>query len=210
MQKGPFQQEKEAASVAAGLLGLEVSDSLKKHVVSSSIAVERFRAAHCVHSGLFPGDVEACRLHLTISRAMFSDDPVLEVVSLQGKMGPWKFHLCKAWIEVRPRSLRSRRLSDEDTATRTAVLARILQTAAKRCASEDFTKWVENVGRHNQYHAGFVQMLLRLNLLVHASSTQHSKPSFCGRLRSSQQYYAVESQVSRPQQPLQELCAWAD
>ena len=61
------------------------------------------------------------------------------------KMGPWKFHLHNAWMEVCPRSRRSHRLSEEDTATRTAVSARILQTVANICASADFAKWVENV-----------------------------------------------------------------
>ena len=103
-------------------------------------------------------------------------DPVLEVVSVLGKMGPWKFHLHNAWMEVCPRSHRPRRLSEKDASTRTAVFATIWQTAANKCAIEDFAKWVENVGRHNQFHAGFVQMLLRLNLLVHAKGSQHSKP----------------------------------
>ena len=60
-----------------------------------------------------------------------------------------------------------------------------LQTTAKRCASAEFTKWRENVGRRNQHHAGFAQMLLRLKLLVHANNTQHSEPSLCGNLLNS-------------------------
>ena len=31
----------------------------------------------------------------------------------------------------------------------------VLQTTANICASEDLATWVDNVGRHNQFHAGF-------------------------------------------------------
>ena len=130
-RKGPVQQETEAASVVADLLGLEISDLLKQRSTSASVAIERFKAAHCVYSGRLPGGVKSSRLYLTVCQAMSSDDPTLDVASLQGKMGPRKFHLYKAWAEVRPRSLRSRRLCDEDTATRTAVLARILQNSCQ-------------------------------------------------------------------------------
>ena len=88
MQQGPSQQEKQAASIVADLLGLEISDLLQEHSTSASVAIERFKAAHCVYSGRLPGDVESSRLNLTVSQSMFSDDPVLEVVSLQGKLGP--------------------------------------------------------------------------------------------------------------------------
>ena len=127
VQKGPFRTEEQAASVASENLGLEVSDLLKQHAVSPALAVERFRSAHVVYSGCLLGDLESSRLHLTLSKAMFSDDPALEVLSLQGKMGPWKFQLYKAWVATRPRSQRSRPLSEEGIATRTATLAKILQ-----------------------------------------------------------------------------------
>ena len=125
-----------------------------------------------------PGGVETSRLHVLLARGMRLYEPVLEVVSVLGNMGHWKFHLHNAWMEVCPRSHRPRRLSEEDTATRTAVLTRIcLQTVANMCASEDFTKWVGNVGRHNQFHAGCVQLMLRLDLLAHAKKRALSIPS---------------------------------
>ena len=39
---------------------------LKKNVVHTSTAVERFRAAHCVYSGILHGGVAASRLHLRL------------------------------------------------------------------------------------------------------------------------------------------------
>ncbi len=80
------------------------------------------------------------------------------MVSALGKMGPWNFHLHNACMEVYPRCHRPRHLSESDTATRTAVLVRIMQTVAKICASTVlFTKSVENVGRHNQFHVDCAQ-----------------------------------------------------
>ena len=67
MQNGPFQnKERQAASIAAGLLGLKVSDLLNNNVVHTSTAVERFRAAPCVYSGLLPGGIETSRLHVRL------------------------------------------------------------------------------------------------------------------------------------------------
>ena len=43
-ERASSKQKREAASVAAGLLGLEVSDLVQNHVVHASIAVERFKA----------------------------------------------------------------------------------------------------------------------------------------------------------------------
>ena len=60
-KKGLVRKEREAASIAAGLLGLAFSDLLKKNVAHTPTAVERFRAAHCVCSmcsGILPGDIE--------------------------------------------------------------------------------------------------------------------------------------------------------
>ena len=59
MQQGPVQQEREAASSAAGLIGLEVSYWLTKNAVHASIAVERCKAALCVFSSMWPSGVES-------------------------------------------------------------------------------------------------------------------------------------------------------
>ena len=51
-KKSHSNKKKEGASVVACLIGLEVSELLNKKVVHTSIALERFRVAHCVYSGL--------------------------------------------------------------------------------------------------------------------------------------------------------------
>ena len=56
---------------------------------------------------------------------MFLYDPVLEVASVLGKMGPWKFHMYNAWMEVCPKYHKSCHMSEEDRATRATLLAKI-------------------------------------------------------------------------------------
>ena len=74
-RKGPSHQEREPASKLACILGIAVSDLLLNNVVHTSTAVERFRVAHCVYSGLLPGDIETSRLHLRLSQDMFFVGP---------------------------------------------------------------------------------------------------------------------------------------
>ncbi len=109
------------------------------------------------------------------------------MVSVLVMMGPWRFHLHNAWLEVCTRSRRPHCLAEEDTTTRATVLANILQTTATICAREDFAKWAENVGRQNEFHDGFVQILLRLKLLVHTkeltSFQNHHSAADSGALR---------------------------
>jgi hypothetical protein len=105
---GIFPTELAAAKEVVRLLKLgSVTELLKKPAQYLDKAVARFKAMRAFWSQdvFVPGDLESAIAHRSKSAAMFKAEPALEVLSVQGKYGPWKDKLLAAWLRSgRPRA----------------------------------------------------------------------------------------------------------
>ena len=163
---GIFPTELAAAKEVVRLLKLgSVTELLKKPAQYLDKAVARFKAMRAFWSQevFVPGDLESAIAHRSKSAAMFKAEPALEVLSVQGKYGPWKDKLLAAWLRSgRPRA---GKLPLEQ---RAGIISRVLRSACQDMSGEDLADWVQNCGRSVTHHSGFLSMLVRLRV-VHLS-----------------------------------------
>ena len=141
---------------------------------------ERFRSLHSIFGCCLPGDLEAAQIaydgvrtssHLDMPdrshRDMFEQDPLMEILSIQGKTGPWKRALYEAWL-ANPTSRRldvltcQPLLGDMEAQELAEQQISILRTAAQALSGKTFPAWSDSTGRNNQFHSGWLALLQSL------------------------------------------------
>jgi len=165
---GVFRTELLAAKAVARHLGVPVVE-LQKSPASYFLrdVVLRFRATRIYWApGVFiPPDLEAAVQHQTVSKAMYNAEAAYEILSVQGKYGPWKHALFKAWTaNGRPSS---RGLPPQARADNVVA---VLRSACEFMHGHNLTAWVQHCGRGVTHHSGFVPMLLRMQVIRRAAS----------------------------------------
>ena len=165
---GVFRTELLAAKAVARHLGVPVVE-LQKSPASYFLrdVVLRFRATRIYWApGVFiPPDLEAAVQHQTVSKAMYNAEAAYEILSVQGKYGPWKHALFKAWTaNGRPSS---RGLPPQARADNVVA---VLRSACEFMHGHNLTAWVQHCGRGVAHHSGFVPMLLRMQVIRRAAS----------------------------------------
>ena len=131
--------------------------------------VQRFRALHRVFRHFLPGDLEAAlQAHTGIITSrhhempqcshepMFLWDPLLEVLSIQGKTGPWKNALYLAW----QRRYRPDEIAPVDTRTAAIILDALTEVSGRQ-----YQAWSDSCGRNNQHHSGWLALVRSLDLI---------------------------------------------
>lgn len=139
---------------------------------------DRFKALRSVFGDKhLPGDLSAaiCFAKNHQAMSMCKCEPALELLSVQGKYGPWKDSLLIAWRDE-VRESRSARCSWQgDIHNRSDRLLHVLARACQLMAATDYRVWVQCCGRGVTHHSGFIPLLLRLKVLRRGTSTQGSK-----------------------------------
>ena len=142
--------------------------------------VERFRSLHSIFGCCLPGDLEAAQIahdgvrtstHADMPdrshRDMFEQDPLMEILSIQGKTGPWKQVLYAAWL-ANPTSRRldvvtgQPLLGDMEAQELAKQQISILRAAVQALNGKTFPAWSSSTGRNNQFHSGWLALLQSL------------------------------------------------
>ena len=116
--------------------------------------VESFKELHATFKHCLPGDLESSiALYCDPAfRAMIDDDPVFEVLSVQGKIQPFKEALLRAWTELHTPHQTTH--TPQERAQR-AIFT--LQRSIRSLSALRFPEWSSSTGRHNQYHSGWLK-----------------------------------------------------
>ena len=137
-----------------------------------------FRAVNGILTGSLPGDLSAAVRAEADHRSMFAVEPVLHLASIQGKYGPWKDALFRAWQETpgAPSQGPLEHLEPpgaDGLDSRASALFRVLSRAACLLHQVDYKVWDQHCGRHVAHHSGFLALLADLKVLSHgATGTQ--------------------------------------
>jgi hypothetical protein len=147
-----------------------------------------------------PADLaSACQLRHQAG-SLFDEEPALELLSRQGKYGPWKIALHMAWCKTSGRRTSRRKTSRRGVSSRVALLFRALSQACRLMANVDYKDWVDHWGRGVTHHSGFIPMSLRLQVIRKSAARDR------GSLRlglGSSNYYRLASSAR-----LTRLGAW--
>lgn len=139
--------------------------------------VESFKELYATFKHCLPGDLESC---ITLDqdpafRAMIDDDPVFELISVQGKIQPFKEALLSAWKEL-PTPHQTTRTPWERG--QRAVFT--LQRAIRSLSANKFPEWSCSTGRHNQYHSGWLKAAIDWKIIKpHTKAARTSTTSGC-------------------------------
>jgi hypothetical protein len=166
---GLFPAEKMAAEAAADWAGVPVKDLLKAIPLSVKLGLERFRAASALQQVCCPADIESAVQERVLSRDMFLQEPTLELLSIQGKYGPWRVAMRQQWATM------PRRGPASCKSGRTEYVYDLLAATVKAVSGLDMTDWVANCGRKVSYCSGYLPLLDRLGCVekVEGSRGQH-------------------------------------
>lgn len=136
----------------------------------------RCRAFHQALGHCIPADVEAsllayhgpgaskatphCNMPACSHLEMFDFDSALEVISIQGKTGPWKTALFASWgkyLGSQPGDVRtSGPLTRQQRVSR---LLPILKATVEEMNGKQFPEWSSNTGKKNQFHSGWLALI---------------------------------------------------
>ena len=138
-----------------------------------SVATMKQRFEHCVHQRgrHLPGDLESAVRHQAMSSRMFSAEPGLEVLSIQGKYEPWRAALLKEWSSRQ----RRRAVEKASPAQRATSVLPVLEAAAFQMDNDPQGPWVINCGRGVSKVLGWLPLLSRLGAVKHLESVPASK-----------------------------------
>lgn len=160
---GIFCTEKKAIEALMAHIGVTKMSALPKktagHRISPKARMERFQELHKIFHDFMPGDLEAAFEAFHQHSDMFADEPLLELLSLQGKIRPWKIALYEAWQELR--NAPSSQLSSVplDLNGRAEKVMEILRVAVQKMDGHCHQDWSDNCGRNNQFHSGWLAMM---------------------------------------------------
>ena len=125
---------------------------------------------HCI-----PGDLEAAALADKAHRQMYEADALYELLSVMGKIMPFKEALFQAWQTKAPK--RPRLSTSEPDRERAQQAAEVLQEAARLLSNKNFPAWSECSGRNNQFHSGHLKALQDWKIVEHQRAQTRSKVS---------------------------------
>jgi len=166
-KKAFFKSHKAAIAYSAKQRGL-TPEKLRRSVAPSELCA-RINAL-CSVVDAVPWDIEDLLIRAPAAAVMFKRVPVLMVLFIQAKLGPWRALMQKAWhaILADPRSpVHSRApLSEQmDAEVAHAVLIGAVRGMAhNRSLRSDLTSWNE-LNRGVQHHSGFLPMCMRLDII---------------------------------------------
>ncbi len=112
-----------------------------------------------------PADLASAVQQRRQAGSLFDEEPALELLSVQGKYGPWKTALHIAWCQTSGRRMSRQRTSKQGVSSRVALLFRALSHTCRLMANLDYKVWVDHWGRGVTHHSGFIPMLLRLQVI---------------------------------------------
>ena len=142
-----------------------------------------------------PADLASACQQRRQASSLFDEEPALELLSVQGKYGPWKTALLMAWCQTSRRRTSRQKTSRCGVSSRAALLLRALSQACRLMANVDYKDWVNHWGRGVTHHSGFIPMLLRLQVI--RKSAARDRGSLCLGLGSSSYRLASRAQSTR-------------
>lgn len=168
-------QELQILTQVCSTLNLDDIKDLKAGNGANKPSCLKARLPMCVaqRSGHLPGDLENAVFHQTASRLMFEAEPGLEVLSVQGKYGPWRDALLQAWQssngsrQAVSRSCRAVKLSKLSSHQRALNILPIIQKAALQMHNSDQEAWIRNCGRNVSKVLGWLPLLDRIGAIKH-------------------------------------------
>jgi hypothetical protein len=124
-------------------------------------SADRFKALHQTFKHCLPGDIETAIATYDSDdfQAMYQSDPIYEVLAAQGKIGPFKQALLKAWSQVSPSFQTSQTSASPSSRERGLRAAVVLRLVARCLAGKTFPEWQSCTGRNNQFHSGYLKSL---------------------------------------------------
>jgi hypothetical protein len=175
--QGYYNNDLVAAKCLATLMDVKWQDLLKKSKERAlpAASAERFQVWMLCLKGTCQCDLNSAVVSQLLHRNMFKEDPLLELLSLMGKYGPWRDALYSAWKEnVRLQGSRSTPESRSQRALKLIHLA--LETlnnsrVQESGGSNSLKVWIDNCGRGVQHVLGFLPLLgtTHLGILRHAT-----------------------------------------
>lgn len=217
---------------AVQILGqaLGVAPARKKVQPAQQQRWSRMKVLHSTFRGCLPGDLEAAAMAFTgvltslhedmpqaSHRDMFDEDPLWEVLSIQGKTGPWKNALHAAWKN------RTSRRPDGREVPPHWIQAAVLLRALESMSGKDFQPWSDSCGRNNQFHSGWLALVRSLGLIEpdpdeagtyvlgqlgkHFRKSPDMKPAFARLTQMSAGAAALKQAWG---QPLESVHDWAE
>ena len=217
---------------AVQILGqaLGVAPARKKVQPAQQQRWSRMKVLHSTFRGCLPGDLEAAAMAFTgvltslhedmpqaSHRDMFDEDPLWEVLSIQGKTGPWKNALHAAW-----KNRMSRRPDGREVPPHW-IQAAVLLRALESMSGKDFQPWSDSCGRNNQFHSGWLALVRSLGLIEpdpdeagtyvlgqlgkHFRKSPDMKPAFARLTQMSAGAAALKQAWG---QPLESVHDWAE
>ena len=162
MHRLPEYTVKAAARFVAAQLRVDVTSlkKTKRRKTKPGLLAERLRILSPIMQDCLPGDFESAKKHVYKSAQMFRASPILEVVSLQFKYGPFKDALLHSW-----RAAGSPRFSSADPLAEATTVRGILVETALRSSGTDLSQWILNCGRGVSHHSGPAPVLMSLGVL---------------------------------------------
>jgi len=155
------------------------------------------RAVQDVYNFTFdlPADLAAAVQQRRQAGSLFDEEPALELLSVQGKYGPWKTALHIAWCQTSGRRMSRQETSKRGVSHRVALLFRALSHACRLMANLDYKVWVNHWGRGVTHHSGFIPMLMRLRV-IHKSGAK-GRGSLCLGLGTGSYRLASSARLTR-------------
>lgn len=129
-------------------------------------AILMFKVLYPIFGHMLPGDIEDAEVNFEIRLPAFTEDPLLEVISIQGKTGPWRTELFKA------------------IATAPSLDAFGVMCRARRPATLRFETWGRLDVREVELLAE--RALRTLGLLIQCAEAMHGRKFKAGGLEGSE------------------------
>ena len=178
---GTFNLQVEAADAIAKVLGCLRQDLVKakRSRLRAGQMVIRLQSAGEVFQGLLTGDLESMQHFASgVARAMLKAAPVLIIVLVQGKYGPWHKALTVAWCRCgRPsfdvaKCLRVQDSTSPGVMEHAKALRDVLVQAAKLMHMVDLKVWTTNCGKNVSHHSGPAPLLMRCDIVTSIDDPQ--------------------------------------
>ena len=120
--------------------------------------LERFQELYSTFKHCVPGDLDAACQAATRHANMHAADSLYEMLSIMGKIGPFKEALFAAWQEHWHARDAATDVPNSPEA-RAVLAAAVLRTAAQKLDGRDFQAWSDSTGRRNARHSGHLKAL---------------------------------------------------
>ena len=183
VQKGAFNNQEDAAKMAANMAKCSMKDLIKEQRYDSKELAARIRILTQIYDNgkAIPGDLEHAIAHtVKASKDLFTHEPAAELMSIWGKYGPWKDALVKEFKKGHGGRDSKHLLSAKKQALKKSVQERagwlfgLVAGAVESMNHMDLEAWTTNVGRNVQHHQGFVPTLLRSGIIGKAEPVKRT------------------------------------